>query len=200
MANEPKYVNRANLERLYDNIKQREVQTFDTVAAMQAATYLEAGMTCHTNGFHAAGDGGAAYYTVGASGTANGMDVLACAGGLFATLVVTGSYVTPEMFGAYGDGTHDDSTSLGKAFEHSTAELRNGATYLCSSVEISPNVTINGNGATVESGTNRAFMIPKTSHDVRITNITFDSTFTVGDTTAISNYCIGIFADSATEE
>lgn len=99
MANEPKYANRANLERLYDNIKQREVQTFDTVAAMQAATYLEAGMTCHTNGFHASGDGGAAYYTISASGTANGMDVLALQGGLFATLTLDKT-ITPEMIGA----------------------------------------------------------------------------------------------------
>ena len=86
MADEPKYVNRSNLERMYDNIKQREVQTFDTVAAMQAATYLEDGMTCHTNGFYAAGDGGAAYYTVGASGD------IGLQGGLYATAVT----VTPN--------------------------------------------------------------------------------------------------------
>lgn len=85
------------------------VRAFATVADMQAATDLAAGMTCHTNGFHEEGDGGAAYYTISTEGTANGMDVLALQNSLYATLVVTEPYVTPEMFGAYGDGTHNDT-------------------------------------------------------------------------------------------
>lgn len=72
------------------------MRTFDTVSAMQAATDLEDGMTCHTNGFHSAGDGGAAYYTVSASGTANSCTVLACANDLFAIRVFTEAYVTLE--------------------------------------------------------------------------------------------------------
>ena len=91
------------------------VQTFDTVAQMSAATWLKSGMTCHTNGFHTAGDGGSAYYTIGTTGTANGMDVLTCAGALIATLVDTDAYVTPEQFGAYGDGTHDDTANFIRA-------------------------------------------------------------------------------------
>lgn len=67
-----------------DIVSTDAVQAFDTVADMQAATYLTAGMVCHTNGFHTAGDGGAAFYTISASGTANGMDVLALQGGLYA--------------------------------------------------------------------------------------------------------------------
>lgn len=101
----PKYLDESGLTRFYDNITDRPVYAFDTVAEMQAATYLEDGMTCHTNGFHANGDGGAAYYTVGASGTANGMDVLTCAGGLYATLV-TGDVVDVMQHGAV-QGTSD---------------------------------------------------------------------------------------------
>lgn len=96
----------------YDIISAGAVDAFGTVAQMQAATYLTDGMVCHTNGFHSEGDGGAAYYMVSASGTANGMDVLALQGGLYATLVITETYVTPEQFGAYGDGLHDDSDSV----------------------------------------------------------------------------------------
>lgn len=77
----PKYVDETGLTRFYDNIADRPVYTFDTVAEMQAATYLEDGMTCHTNGFHEAGDGGAAYYKVGASGD------IALYGGLYASEV-----------------------------------------------------------------------------------------------------------------
>lgn len=67
----PKYLDQTGLARYHGNVEKRPVQTFDTVSAMQAATWLKAGMTCHTNGFHASGDGGAAYYTVSASGTAD---------------------------------------------------------------------------------------------------------------------------------
>ena len=127
----PKYLDESGLTRFYDNIADRPVHTFDTVAEMQAATYLEDGMTCHTNGFHAAGDGGAAYYTVSMSGTANGMDVLALQDGLFATLVVTEPYVTPEQFGAYGDGTHDDSRSIKRALALFDSVRLLGKTYYC---------------------------------------------------------------------
>ena len=83
----PKYLDETGLARFSGNIKQQLVRSFDTVADMQAATDLKAGMTCHTNGFHASGDGGAAYYTVSASGTADGFNVIACANSLRAHLV-----------------------------------------------------------------------------------------------------------------
>ena len=77
----PKYLDETGLTRFYDNISDRLVYAFDTVADMQAATYLEDGMTCHTNGFHASGDGGAAYYTVSTSGD------IALQGGLYASKI-----------------------------------------------------------------------------------------------------------------
>ena len=107
-----KYLDETGLSHFWGNIKAKSVRAFETAADMQVATDLAVGMVAHTNGFHASGDGGAAYYTIGTSGTANGMDVLALQGGLFATLVVTEPYITPEMFGAYGDGTHDDTTAI----------------------------------------------------------------------------------------
>lgn len=71
------------------------VRWFDTVADMQAAIDLQEGMTCHTNGFHAAGDGGAGYYTISASGTANNCTVLAC-GNLRAVRVFDGERAALE--------------------------------------------------------------------------------------------------------
>lgn len=73
-------------------------RAYETVADMQADATLTTGMIVHTLGFHAAGDGGAAYYEISNTGTANGMDVIAC-GDLFANLVVT-QRITPEMIGA----------------------------------------------------------------------------------------------------
>ena len=103
-----------NVIRLVDLISARPL-TFDTVADMQAASNMQSGMTCHTNGFHAIGDGGAAYYIVTSDATPNGMDVLALSNNLYATLVITEPYVTPEQFGAYGDGTTDDSANIQRA-------------------------------------------------------------------------------------
>lgn len=86
------------------------VYGYDTVADMQADPDLQKGMICHTSGFHTAGDGGAAYYKISNSGTANEMDVLAC-GDLFATLIYEGT-VMPEQLGAYGDGSENDCSAV----------------------------------------------------------------------------------------
>ena len=135
-----------------DEIKYSALRSFDTVIDMQGATYLTEGMVCHTNGFHASGDGGAAYYIVSASGTANGMDVLACAGGLYATLVVTEPYVMPEQFGAYGDGTHDDTAVINAIISNNaTIAFNNGAIYLTAPIVLTAlnDVMLLGNDATL---------------------------------------------------
>ena len=68
-------------DKIADAVRKGYVRSFETVADMQAATDIKAGMTCHTNGFHASGDGGAAYYTVSTSGN------IALQGGLYASEV-----------------------------------------------------------------------------------------------------------------
>ena len=74
----------------YANKYEAKPFAFDTVAAMQRTrNLLYVGAICHTNGFHASGDGGAAWYVISDTGTANDMDVLALHGGLVATLVIT---------------------------------------------------------------------------------------------------------------
>lgn len=94
----------------------KTVYGYETVSDMQDDTNLTAGMIAHTNGFHSSGDGGAAWYVISATGTANGMDVIALDNGAFATLVITGDSVTPEQFGAYGDGATSDLSAISAAF------------------------------------------------------------------------------------
>lgn len=117
---------------------------FDTVALMQACENLNPGNICHTNGFHASGDGGAAWYVISDSGTANSMDVIGIPSNespeLYASLVITGDSVTPEMFGAYGDGVHDDTASMTKCFSYLVISCKQNSTYL-----ISSQVVTNGN-------------------------------------------------------
>jgi hypothetical protein len=97
----------ADVESMY-------VKGYDTIADMKGdVDYLTPGLICHTNGFHTANDGGAAWYVISSTGTANEMDVIAC-GDLFANLVISDS-VTPEQLGC----TNDESAIayFNRAFE-----------------------------------------------------------------------------------
>lgn len=107
---------------------------FDTVAGMQDASgLLYVGAICHTNGFHASGDGGSAWYAISDNGIANDMDVLAC-GNLFAALIPTNTFVTPKMFGAVGNGVAADNRALNRMFayaaEHSLDVIGDENTYI----------------------------------------------------------------------
>lgn len=84
--------------------------TFDTVADMKLATNLVNGSYAQTLGFHSVDDGGGALYKISNTGTANEHDVIAV-GSLYAT-IVTPVIATPEMYGAYGDLTHDDTDAF----------------------------------------------------------------------------------------
>ena len=106
---------------------------FANVTAMKASDNLEAGMFCKTNGFTTSGDNGSAWYYITDTGTANERDVIAC-GSLYANLLVVDGYITPEMFGAIGDGATDDTDAIKAVFANATYEIVFGAgkTYLVS--------------------------------------------------------------------
>lgn len=158
------------------------IRAFDTVADMQAAVGLTAGMVCHTNGFYSAGDGGAAYYTISASGTANGMDVLSCAGGLLATYVKVGQAL-PRQFGA--EQTQDAHDAILCALKYGNLFL--DADYLTSPIkfETDKNLVVNGNGHKLTHYGNSGFAVlwisPTASIDVTITDMTIDGNYGVAN-------------------
>ena len=130
-----------------ERLMARNAVCFETVSDMVANEDLQPGMFAHTDGFHASGDGGAAYYKVSNTGNANGMNVLALQGSLFATLVITEPYVTPEMFGAYGDGTHDDTNAFLKSLTYSRIVMDNEYFVTSSQrVSITSDIEITGIG------------------------------------------------------
>lgn len=120
------------------------VIAFDTVERMQEATNLKPGMICHTNGFHEPGDNGAAYYHISADEDPNEMDVISLSNGLYAVFANAESYVTPEMFGAIGDGINDDSDCLEKCSSYSNPILLQNE-YLISRIVVLHN-SIFGDG------------------------------------------------------
>ena len=162
--------------------------TFDTVADMKASTNLIAGCYARTLGFYTVGDNGGATYRITDTGTANEMDVIAV-GELYANLSNT-DYVTPEMFGAKGDGTTDDRTQLNACINYSAVPLKvfkKNAIYRFdqnSAIVVPSNTTIEGNGATIIkagktefSQKSRMFYIDAwgiTTSNVSINGLTFD--------------------------
>lgn len=117
-------------------------KSYDTVADMRADMLLSSGMICRTLGYHSSGDGGAAWYQIDATGVPNGMDCIQVGDGLYAKLVVTGPYVTPEMFGAYGNGTHDDGASFQGAFSSGHKVLVNGNYKISSPVMVTSDISV----------------------------------------------------------
>lgn len=95
-------------EIIAEYIQANVAWTFDTVAEMKSSTNLIAGSYAQTLGFYSANDGGESLYYITDTGIANEMDVIAI-GDLYAVLV-NGKNV--KQYGAYGDGTHDDSAVI----------------------------------------------------------------------------------------
>lgn len=123
--------------------------TFDTVADMKSATNLIDGSYAQTLGFYSIDDGGAGLYHITDTGTANEMDVIAV-GDLYANLI-SGKEIRPEQMGAYGDGTHDDTTAIQACIDSGKTVVFSKKTYLAFLVYANvDNTVLEGNGCTLK--------------------------------------------------
>lgn len=123
-------------------------KTYDTVAQMKADTGLLDGGVCRTLGYYAPNDGGGAFYKIETSAPATHYETLT--NGLYAAMSVEDS-VTVEMFGAYGDNSHNDNAAIiaainsGKIVEFSPDKV-----YLSAeSIPVPKGKVLNGNGTTL---------------------------------------------------
>lgn len=105
-------------EIITEYIQANVAWTFDTVADMKLATNLVAGSYAQTLGFYSLNDGGGATYYITDSGTANEMDVIAV-GSLYANLVKP-DVIMPEMLGAKGDNTTNDTNAIQRSIDISS--------------------------------------------------------------------------------
>ncbi len=127
-------------------------KVFDTIDEMKRADLAE-GVYVKTEGYYAKGDGGAAIYLITSSEqTQNNNTIIGLDNGLKAELQIQNNSVIAEVFGAYGDGIHDDSTVLQSIIDAGyNLNLTEGKTYklISNGIYISRSVTINGNNATL---------------------------------------------------
>jgi len=92
---------------------------FNTVADMVAATWLQVGMVCKTLGYKTIGDGGGNEYEIvaAATGTHDGGSYIDLATHQAKGLFPNGEYAV-EQWGAVGDKTADDTTSIQACYDY----------------------------------------------------------------------------------
>ena len=105
------------------------VLSYNTVSDMKSAQNLTNGSICQTLGYHSINDGGKALYKVRTITNDDIIDeatIISLSDNTLIAELVVRNELNPEMFGAYGDGTHDDHNALIKIIKYANV---NKASY-----------------------------------------------------------------------
>ena len=135
-------------EKIYQAFQESNLINFKTTEAMLEAT-LEDGAVVLTDGYHEPGDGGTMIYLIqGFTPEMCQLDYyLSLPGNKIAVPVVLFPYVTPIMFGAYGDGTADDTEAFKQALK-----MHKPVNLIAKSYKISDTLTIDEDHLTLSNG------------------------------------------------
>lgn len=130
----------------------------------------------YIEGYYTAGDGGANLYIT----TSDYNDIISApfyitldGANRWALPIILTPYVTPEMFGAKGDGTTDDSAAFTQALKNAVVYL-GAKTYKVNSANISASAKIikgAGTLATIISTDASAFTVDNNNFDLTISNL-----------------------------
>lgn len=158
-------------------LDQRDPIYFESADAL-INSGIKAGTLAYIEGYYMPGDGGANFYIT----TDDYNDIIGA--DFYITLsdpnkwaipIILTPFVTPEMFGAKGDGVHNDTDSVNKAIKASNIIYFNKKTYLIDDVSINNPITIYGNGGTLkQTGNINATFITISSDNVIINDLIVD--------------------------
>lgn len=165
--------------------------TFDTVSDMKNSDNLVSGSYAKTLGFRSANDGGGALYKITSTGTANEMDVIAV-GSLYANLVDAQNI---KQFGAYGNGTNDDSLYLERATTVCSNLYIPTGNYLVGNVDLPSSVKMFGEMGSVISGKTGSDYILRLDSNTNIKGISFDGNDSTGNAVITANLKSNITID-----
>ena len=150
--------------------------TYDSVAEMKADDTLKDGMYAQTVGYYETNDGGGATYKITDEESESEYQE-ELENGLYATLIIK-DYVTPEIFGAKGDGETDDKSKIQIAINIANTKKKivyfNKKTYLVNtSLTVYSGTHIEGNKATLKTNQNIAIITSSVIGSLKINNLNF---------------------------
>lgn len=170
------------------------------IASLEAITSaLLPGTQVFVEGYYTAGDGGGGLYVVGTSATANGGTIVNDASGRSWYLENFGQPVSVKQFGAYGNGTNDDTAAIQAAIAALPAGggviLAPEGTYRVSSTITitAANITLLGQGIGATtfasySGTGNWFSVSGSYSGIRDCTIT--SAYVAGGSAPTAGFAI----------
>lgn len=159
----------------------KTVYTYNTKDDMAADKRVKLNDTLMTCGYAEVNDKNGSFYKVVSTTSAK---AIALQNDLYAEPIELSdfiqNYVTPEDFGAVGDGVTDDTSAINKALEHTNVLNMNAKTYLVSAdlettvAIMAIDKTINGNGATIKIKPvlGEYYSIIRAKGNTRISNLT----------------------------
>lgn len=109
----------------------KKIYYYDNVQEMKNDENLKEGMVCQTLGYYEENDGGEGLYKIVNDNTLvdDGGSVHVLENGLKAKLIILDNKITPQQFGAYGDGVIDDVESIQNCIDY--AKNNNISKIIC---------------------------------------------------------------------
>lgn len=155
-----------------------ETQVYDTQTAASLSSVKLTVQTVRTGGFSAAGDGGGAIYRRVASEPAHEGKFQSADG---AWWELAEKVVTPQMFGARGDGLVDDYPAFQRAMFFRRVHVPAGNYRLSDAVEMPSECTITGDGEVsklISTGTNKRVLFADGKSGIHVSDLFIEGNLT----------------------
>ena len=166
-------------EIITDYLNSKAIFAFDTVADMKEATNLINGSYTKTLGYNTKNDGGSSLYFVREVLNTDVVDekkIIALYDNNLIAEIVTPDKISPQIFGAIGDGIEDDTTILSYILtNYNNLYLPENKTYKISTINVpAKDIVIDGNGKLLVTGTGLQFNAPSNTKVIEDINIELD--------------------------